>query len=156
MIAGVHRADKTTPWLGLPPWLGILPAVVVAVLLAACQVLAPPPTRPAPLARAVPAPPLSPFADLPIFFMIRGHFVRGEQVVVRVCLRADQSIDNTSIVESSGDPRFDEQAVDWARRARLRTGDPRGRAVARCGLVHVELRDPGQPAVGDEVGEQLG
>jgi len=108
------------------------------------------PTPPAP------PPPLSPFADAAVSFLIRGHFVRGEQVVVRICLHADHSIASSAIVESSGDRRFDEMALDWARRMQLRTEATPGHTIARCGSVRVELRDTAAPGMGRSVGEQLG
>lgn len=88
--------------------------------------------------------------------MVRGHFSRGEQVVVRVCLHADHSIASSDILVSSGDRRFDELALDWARRVQLRAASTPGRTIAPCGPVRVELHDPGQPAMGRELGEQLG
>jgi TonB family protein len=88
--------------------------------------------------------------------MIRGHFSRGEQVVVRVCLHADRSIASSDILVSSGDRRFDELALDWARRVQLRSAPAAGRTMARCGPVRVELHDTGQPSMGRQLGEQLG
>ena len=113
----------------------------------------PPAQSPTPTA---PPPPLSPFADSAVSFLIRGHFVRGEQVVVRICLHADHSIASSVIVESSGDRRFDEMALDWARRMQLRTEATPGHTIARCGSVRVELRDTAAPGMGRSVGEQLG
>jgi TonB family protein len=88
--------------------------------------------------------------------MVHGHFSRGEQVVVLVCLRADHSIASSDILVSSGDRRFDEMALDWARRVQLRAAPTSGRAMARCGPVRVELHEPGAPGMGREPGEQLG
>lgn len=103
-----------------------------------------------------PPPPLSPFADSAVSFFIHGHFALGEQVVVRVCLHADHSIASSDILESSGDRRFDERALDWARRVQLRTQAAPGRAIARCGFVRVELNDTAAPGMGRAAGEQLG
>ncbi|HLK70687.1 MAG TPA: TonB family protein [Steroidobacteraceae bacterium] len=88
--------------------------------------------------------------------MIRGRFIRGEQVTVLVCVQADHSIASSAIIESSGDRRFDELALDWARRVQLRTAPVPGRTFARCGPVRVELHESGQPGVGRGPGERLG
>lgn len=88
--------------------------------------------------------------------MIRGHFTRGEEVVVRVCLGADHSIASSDILESSGDRHFDELALEWARRIQLRTAPAPGRVISRCGPVRVELHEPTQPGMGGALGEQLG
>jgi len=91
-----------------------------------------------------------------VSFLVHGNFARGEQVVVRVCLHADHSIASSDIIESSGDRRFDELALDWARRVQLREAPVAGRTVARCGPVRVELHDSAQPRMGHRIGEQLG
>jgi TonB family protein len=107
-------------------------------------------------AQRAPPPPLSPFADAPVSFLVHGNFARGEQVVVRVCLRPDHSIASSDILESSGDPRFDERALDWARLVQLRAASAPGRTIAPCGPVRVELHDTGAPGMGHQVGEGLG
>jgi len=104
-----------------------------------------------------PAVPASPFSDNPVSFLIHGEFTRGEHVIVRVCLRADRSIASSSILESSGDPRFDELAITWAQRVRLRQQPPaEGRPVAPCGAVRVELHDSPEPAVVGGHDDELG
>jgi hypothetical protein len=107
-------------------------------------------------APAAPPPPISPFLDSPVSFLIHGHFARGELVIVRVCLRPDRSIASSDVVESSGDRLFDQMAVTWAQRVRLRESAPEGRPIAPCGAVRVELRDPTQPAVLGDHEDQLG
>jgi TonB family protein len=84
---------------------------------------------------------------MPISLFVHGHFVRGEHVLVRVCLRADHSVASSSILESSGDQRFDELALEWARRVRLREATG-ARPVASCGPVRVELHDTSSPEFG--------
>lgn len=96
---------------------------------------------------AAPKPPLSPFADAPVSFLIRGQFTRGELVIVRVCVAADHSIASAQVIESSGDSHFDELATQWAQRVRLRSLPTDGSAMARCGAVRVELRDAPEPRV---------
>lgn len=108
-------------------------------------------------ASAKPAPaPLSPFSDAPVSFLIKGQFVRGEAVVVRVCLRSDRSIASSDILESSGDRRFDELAINWARRVRLRSLPTNGTPVAPCGAVRVELRKTQEPVVVPRADDLLG
>lgn len=164
MIGSMGGADKSLKFATL--------CLALAAVLSACSsfppraqgaqgaLRAPAPraafaSAPAP-APARPPPPLSPFADSSISFFVHGNFARGEQVVVRVCLHADHSIASSDILESSGDRRFDEMALDWARRVQLRSAPVPGRAVARCGPVRVELHDSAQPGMGHQVGEQLG
>jgi TonB family protein len=126
----------------------------LGALLAACA--APVPRLAAQMPAPAPAPPqpVSPFSDSPISLLVHGPFVRGEHVVVRVCLHADRSIASSSILQSSGDRRFDELALGWARRVRLRPITD-GRPVYACGPVRVELRDSTQPAFGG-ASEQFG
>jgi len=94
-----------------------------------------------------PPEPLSPFSDAPVSFLIHGQFSRGELVIVRVCVRADHSIASSQVIESSGDPHFDELAVDWARRVRLRAHPADGLPTAPCGAVRVELHSAPEPKV---------
>jgi outer membrane biosynthesis protein TonB len=96
-----------------------------------------------------PAPPepLSPFDDSPVIFTIAGqHFSRGERVIVTVCLGPDHSITSADIFESSGDSKFDQLAVMWARRIKLREA-AQGEQVANCGAVRVEVRPAQEPRV---------
>lgn len=136
---------------------GVAAGVAAGVLLATggCvppRAVRPPPPPPAPrpfappLARSAPLP-ASPFADSPVSFTVHGAFARGEQVIVRVCLNPDRTIASSQIVESSGDRRFDELAVGWARRVRLRSLPNDGAPLAACGAVRVELRETGEPAL---------
>jgi hypothetical protein len=127
--------------------------------------VAPPPVSPAAGAAraagttapaATPPPPVSPFLDAPVSFLIRGHFTRGELVIVRVCLRLDHSIASSDVIESSGDRLFDQMALTWAQRVRQRESAPTGRPVASCGAVRVELHDATQPSVIGDPADQLG
>ncbi len=99
---------------------------------------------------------MSPFLDSPVSFLIHGHFTRGELVIVRVCLRPDHSIASSDVVESSGDRVFDQMAVTWAQRVRLRQSAPDGQPIASCGAVRVELHDAIQPTVLGDHDDQLG
>jgi TonB family protein len=149
MIGSMGRADK--PWL-------FAPLCLLLIALCGCSSLprTPPLPHAAPLTRAPPPPPLSPFDDASVSIFVHGNFARGEQVVVRVCLRPDHSIASSDILESSGDRRFDALALDWARRVQLRSAPAPGHTVARCGPVRVELHDTAQPGMGHQPGEQLG
>ena len=122
--------------------------VCVAVTLTGCALSA----RAQPAARvAVPAPvPLSPFDDSAVSFFVRdAAAARGELVIVRVCVGANHSIVSADVVESSGDPRFDQLAVGWARQIRLRTVSANGAPVASCGAVRVQMRRvPDTPVFG--------
>jgi len=98
-------------------------------------------------APAAPPEPLSPFDDAPLTFTVAGqHFTRGERVIVTVCLAPDHSIASADIFESSGDSKFDQLAVMWARRVRLRAV-AQGEQIATCGAVRVEVRPAQEPRV---------
>jgi hypothetical protein len=99
----------------------------------------------APPAPPAPPEPLSPFDDAPVIFTIAGqHFTRGERVIVTVCLGPNHSIASADIFESSGDSKFDQLAIMWARRIRLREA-AQGEQIASCGAVRVEVRPSQEP-----------
>jgi len=91
--------------------------------------------------------PVPPFLDDPVSFLVPSRrFSPGEVTIIRVCVGPDRSISSTDVVESSGDPRFDTLALDWARMIRLRETPPiSGAPVQPCGQVRVELRTPMEP-----------
>lgn len=98
-------------------------------------------------APAAPLEPLSPFDDSPVIFTVAGsHFARGERVIVTICLGADHSIARADIFESSGDSKFDQLALNWAQRVKLRAA-AQGEQVATCGAVRVEVRPAQEPRV---------
>jgi outer membrane biosynthesis protein TonB len=102
-----------------------------------------------------PPEPLSPFDDSPVIIAVAGqHFSSGERVIVTVCLGADHSIKSADIFESSGDSKFDQLAVMWARRIRLREATP-GDQIASCGSVRVEVRPAQEPRVFHPPGDSL-
>jgi len=104
---------------------------------------------------AAPPEPLSPFDDAPVIFTIAGqHFTRGERVIVTVCLAPDHSIASSDIFEYSGDSKFDQLAVLWARRIRLRAA-AQGEQLATCGAVRVEVRPASEPRVFESPGDSL-
>ena len=109
----------------------------------------------APPAPPPPPEPLSPFDDSPVIIAVPGqHFSSGERVIVTVCLGADHSIVSADIFESSGDSKFDQLAVMWARRIRLRDAAP-GNLIASCGPVRVEVRPAQEPRVFHPPGDSL-
>lgn len=141
--APVHSAPAQLTRLHIVP----PPSVVVAAQA---------PAESHPAARAAPPKPVSPFLDSPVSFLIHGHFTRGELVIVRVCLRPDHSIASSDVIESSGDAQFDQMALTWAQRVRLRQSSSEGEPIARCGAVRVELHDATQPSVFGARDDQLG
>jgi hypothetical protein len=117
----------------------IVAGAVAIIVLASCAR----PVRPAlPIAVAAPEP-VAPFSDDPVSFLVPSRrFSVGEVTIVRVCLGPDRSISSTDVIESSGDPRFDTLALDWARMIRLREPPASGAPMQPCGQVRVELRTP--------------
>src|ERR1700722_6508463 len=71
----------------------------------------------------VPAPILiAPFEETSQSFLVAGlRFSSGESTVVKVCIAADRSIESTEVIESSGDKRFDQVAIQWARQVKIRS-----------------------------------
>ncbi len=103
-------------------------------------------------ARARPEPPkrvaLPPFDDAPVSFVVAApRFTPGEVAIVKVCVAPDRSILSADVMASSGDRRFDELAVTWARQVRVRTVPADGSPMLSCGEVRVEIRRPSEPRV---------
>jgi hypothetical protein len=121
--------------------------IVIAVCiasLAGCAIARPRPVV-QPVVRHVPQPP---FDDAPISFVVAApRFTPGEVAIVRVCLAPDRTIYSASVMQSSGDRRFDDMAVTWARQVRLRSPPGDGSPVQACGEVRVEIRTPSEPGV---------
>src|SRR6202140_3163161 len=91
---------------------------------------------------------LPPFYEAPGSFVVAGpRFTPGEVTIVKVCIAADRSILSAAVMASSGDRRFDDLAVNWARQVRVRAAPPDGSPVQRCGEVRVEIRIPSEPRV---------
>lgn len=62
-------------------------------------------------------------------------------VTVSACVGKDGRAVSTVIAQSSGYPRLDAAALEWARRARWSSGTEDGRAVETCGyLLNVVFR----------------
>jgi TonB family protein len=126
-------------------------AALGAVMLDGCAA----PRRPPPVA-AHPAEPPDPFDDTATSFTVQGaRFAPGETAIVKVCVTPEGSIASAAVVGSSGDKRFDDYALVWARQVRLRSvpqGVPsRSQTPAptqsTCGPVRVEIRPAGMPGV---------
>ena len=115
-------------------------AVIVAVCVAAVSGCAAP-VRPVPVVL-----PVVPFDDDPVSFIVSVRRITpGEVASVKVCVAPDRTIVSASVLESSGDARFDSMAVDWARLVKLRSAPEDGTPVAPCGQVRVEVRAPSEP-----------
>jgi hypothetical protein len=125
----------------------IVNARVVAVVIAGCvAALAGCAAAPKRLAPVIPSQP--PFDEAPVSFVVAGaRFTPGVVTIVRVCVAADHSILSADVLASSGDRRFDDMAVAWARQVRLRAAPADGSRVDPCGEVRVEIRAPTEPRV---------
>lgn len=131
------------------PWIVCL-AALGAVVLNSCAA----PRRPPPVA-VHPAEPPGPFDDTSTSFTVQGaRFAPGETAIVKVCVTPEGSIASADVVGSSGDKRFDDYALVWARQVRLRTvpqGAPsQAPAQSSCGPVRVEIRPAATPGVFSE------
>jgi hypothetical protein len=114
--------------------------VICTVALGGCTFRPrPPPPRPV----ALPA-----FEDAPVSFVVAApRFTPGEVTIVKVCVAPDRSILSVDVMASSGDRRFDELAVTWARQVRVRSAPADGSPIQSCGEVRVEIRRPSEPRV---------
>jgi len=98
--------------------------------------------------RYVPPPLLPPFDESPVSFTVAGpRFTPGEVTIVKVCIAQDHSVVSADVIESSGDKRFDDYAIDWARQVRVRSAPQSGLALGKCGEVRVEIRKPSEPRI---------
>jgi TonB family protein len=133
-------------------WLVCL-AALGAVMLDGCAA----PRRPPPVTvHAAQLP--DPFDDTSTSFTIQGaRFAPGETAIVKVCVTPEGSIASADVIGSSGDKRFDDYALVWARQVRLRTvpqgvgpGAPSptpSPTQSSCGPVRVEIRPAAMPGV---------
>jgi TonB family protein len=93
----------------------------------------------------------------PTAFSIRGpHFTPGEVAVVKVCVRANGVIASTAIVQSSGEKRFDDSAVQWALHAGYRPMRVGGTPTYSCDEVRVEMHQVTSPGAGMGSDSSLG
>jgi hypothetical protein len=119
-------------------------AVAALVMMGGCA-------RARPVVRPAPAPvsqAVEPFTDDPVLFMVPAQGLPpGEVSIIRVCVAPDRSIASAEVIESSGNARFDEMALVWARQIKLRSLPNDGAPVRSCGQVRVEIRTPSEPRV---------
>jgi len=95
-----------------------------------------------------PPPPQAPFDDAPVSFVVAGpRFTPGEVTIVKVCIAADRRVLSADIMASSGDRRFDDMALSWARQVKIREAPADGARLQPCGEVRVEIRKPSEPRV---------
>ena len=103
-------------------------AIVIAACIATVAGCAPTP-RPGPRARVA----LAPFDDAPISFVVAApRFTPGEVTILKVCVAPDHTILSVNVEESSGDRRFDDMAVTWARQVKVRSAPSNGSPVDAC------------------------
>ncbi len=109
------------------------------------------------------AEPPDPFDDSSTSFTIQGaRFAPGETAIVKVCVTPEGSIASAAVVGSSGDKRFDDYALVWARQVRLRSVpqgvSPAGpsQGASQCGPVRVEIRPAALPGVFSEHSSAMG
>jgi TonB family protein len=140
------------------PWVLCL-AALGAGLLDGCAAA----RRPPPVA-AHPAEPPDPFDNTSTSFTVQGaRFAPGETAIVKVCVTPEGNIASADVVGSSGDKRFDDYALVWARQVRLRTLPQQGAASrapapsgSLCGPVRVEIHPTGTPGVFSEHSSAMG
>jgi TonB family protein len=89
------------------------------------------------------------------------RFAPGESAIVRICVSGDGVIASANVIGSSGDKRFDDFALIWARQVRLASrpqsadteNDP---TKQNCGAVRVEIRGVSLPQGLSESDSSLG
>ena len=124
----------------------MIPALL---LIGGCATAPPRPAAPAAAAAAAVAPePPNPFDDDPASFLVAGgRFPAGEAAIVRVCVSPAGQVDRAELLSSSGDKRFDDYAIGWARQVRLRSLPQGLQTEAVCAPVRVEIH-PAPPHEG--------
>jgi len=120
-------------------------AIAIAMCVAAVAGCA---TTARPVRVPPPSPPQPPFDDAPVSFVVAGpRFTPGEVTIVKVCIAADHRVLTADIMASSGDRRFDDMALSWARQVKIREAPAGGARLQPCGEVRVEIRKPSEPRV---------
>jgi len=126
------------------PWLRCIAVLSVGMLMGCVA------ARHAVTAAAPPEPP-NPFDDTSASFTVHGaRFAPGETAIVKVCVTPEGTIASADVVGSSGDKRFDDFALIWARQVRLRTLPQGAQTQDLCGPVRVEIRPASTPGVFSE------
>lgn len=98
------------------------------------------PRRPT-AAAAAPPPPPDPFDETSSSFLVSGvRFAAGESAIVKVCVTPQGTIASADVVGSSGDKRFDDFAILWARQVKLKNLPQGAQTQIICGPVRVEIK----------------
>jgi TonB family protein len=113
------------------------------------------------LVSPVPAPPtllpVTELGDSSISFVVAGpRFTPGESAMVKVCLSAEGEIVSTQLIASSGERKFDDSALLWAQQAKMSPLIFKGKPVATCEQVRVEIRGAPYPHIGSGSDFSLG
>ena len=104
--------------------------------------------RPEPAAAVVKPVEPDPFDHTATSFIVSGpHFAPGESAIVKVCVSPDGIISSADVVLPSGDKRFDDFAINWARQVKLANMPQSANARELCGPVRVEIRVSPLPRV---------
>jgi TonB family protein len=90
-------------------------------------------------------------------FMARGPtFAPGLYSTVRICVSPKGLISSAVVVLSSGDKRFDEYVLSFARRVKVQPQRINGRPAAGCDTVRVEINHGIGPGGGAGAGIAVG
>jgi TonB family protein len=101
--------------------------------------------------------PVSELEDSSISFVVAGpRFTPGESAMVKVCLSAEGEIVSTQLIASSGERKFDDSALVWALQAKMSPLVFKGKPVATCEQVRVEIRGAPYPHIGSGSDFSLG
>jgi TonB family protein len=90
-------------------------------------------------------------------FLIRGpRFPVGQSANVRVCVDASGAVVSAEVTGSSGESRFDEFAITWARQADVQNWVRKDAKQPSCGNVRVEIGPGFHQRLGSSVDSALG
>ena len=90
-------------------------------------------------------------------FLTRGpRFAEGLYATVRLCANREGRIVSANVVVSSGEKRFDEFVVDYARRVQVKPQRENGKPVHGCNDVRVMINRLQGPAPGAGAPSALG
>jgi TonB family protein len=97
--------------------------------------------RPEPAPAAAQPVEVNPFDEGSTSFVVSGpRFIPGETAIVRVCVSPDGRISRADLIGSSGDKRFDDFALVWARQVKLAAAALGANRSEVCGAVRVEIK----------------
>jgi hypothetical protein len=133
----------------------VRPAMIAAIGIAALSACSWNRRPPAVVAVAAPVE-VDPFDHTSVSFVVAGaHFMPGETAIVKVCVSPQGVVSSADVLLPSGDKRFDDFAVNWARQVKLASvaqsvaqiGAQSGEAKELCGPVRVEIKVSPVPRV---------